>query len=87
MQVFIPPLPFQIDTSNNNFTTTAVVTIPGDLNGDFKVSLADLVILAQAYGSRPSNLNWNANADIDGNGVVGLTDLVNLATHYGEQFP
>jgi len=87
VQVFIPPLPFQMDTSNNNFTTTAVVTIPGDLNGDFKVSLADLVILAQAYGSRPSNLNWNANADIDGNGVVGLTDLVNLATHYGEQFP
>jgi hypothetical protein len=87
VQVFIPPLPFQIDTSNNNFTTTAVVTIPGDLNGDFKVSLADLVILAQAYGSRPSNLNWNANADIDSNGVVGLTDLVNLATHYGQQFP
>jgi hypothetical protein len=87
LQVFIPPLPFQIDTSNNNFTTTAAVTIPGDLNGDFKVSLADLVILAQAYGSKPAAANWNPNADIDGNVIVGLTDLVILATHYGQQFP
>lgn len=87
VQVFMPPLPFQIDTTNNNFTTTAAVTIPGDLNGDFTVGLSDLVLLAQAYGSRPGDFKWNINADIDGNGVVGLSDLVLLATHYGQHFP
>jgi hypothetical protein len=87
VQVFIPPLPFQIDTSNNNFTATATVTIPGDLNGDFKVSLQDLVILANAYGSTSGAPKWNPNADIDGNGKVGLPDLVTLANHYGQQFP
>jgi hypothetical protein len=87
LQVFIPPLPFQIDTTNNNFTTTATVTIPGDLNSDFTVGLSDLVILAQAYGSRPGDSKWNVNADIDGNRLVGLTDLVELATHYGQHNP
>ena len=56
----------------------------GDVNGDFKVSLGDLVILAKAYGSKPGNPNWNSTADIDGNGVVGLSDLVILASNYGE---
>jgi hypothetical protein len=87
VQVFMPPLQFQTDTSNNNFTTTAAVTIPGDLNGDFTVGLSDLVILAQAYGSRQGNSNWKANADIDSNGAVGLTDLVILAQHYGQHVP
>jgi hypothetical protein len=58
-------------------------SIPGDLNGDSKVSLADLVILALAYGSKPGDSNWNPNADIDGNLVVGLSDLVILAQNYG----
>lgn len=87
VQAFIPPLPFQIVTSNNNFTTRAAVTIPGDLNGDFTVGLSDLVILAQAYGSSPGDSRWNINADINGNGIVGLTDLVTLALHYGQHFP
>jgi hypothetical protein len=87
VQAFIPPLPFQMDTTNDNFTTTAAVTIPGDLNGDFKVSLQDLVILANAYGSHSGASHWNPNADIDGNEIVGLSDLVLLATHYGLQFP
>jgi cold shock CspA family protein len=61
--------------------------IPGDLNLDREVSLADLVLLAQAYGSKPGDSNWNPNADIDGNNIVGLSDLVALAQHYGQHYP
>jgi thiol-disulfide isomerase/thioredoxin len=64
-----------------------LVTIPGDINGDFKVNLLDLVALARAYGSKPDSPNWNPNADIDGIGVVGLADLVTLAQHYGQHYP
>jgi outer membrane protein assembly factor BamB len=82
------PVLGETNTANNNRTDgLAVVTIPGDLNGDLAVGLKDLVILAGAYGSRPGNPNWNANADIDGNGVVGLSDLVVMATHYGQHNP
>jgi hypothetical protein len=69
------------------FTALSDAAIPGDLNGDFKVNLEDLVLLAQAYGSKPGYPNWNPNADIDNSGVVGLSDLVILALHYGQQYP
>jgi hypothetical protein len=74
--------------------TSLVVTIPGDVNGDYKVDLSDLVSLAMAYGTNSTNAQtigigsathlWNPNADINGDGVVGLSDLVTLATHYGK---
>jgi len=80
------PFPQEIPHTTVDGTVHAS-TIPGDLNGDGKVSLQDLVILALAYGSKPDSANWNPKADIDGNGVVGLSDLVILAQHYGEHSP
>jgi hypothetical protein len=88
MNAYAWPVPGETDTANNNGTDgLTVVTIPGDLSGDLTVGLKDLVILARAYGSRPGDPNWNANADIDGNGAASLTDLVIMATHYGQHNP
>jgi hypothetical protein len=81
------PVPVEINTTNNNCTDGFItITIPGDINGDFRVSLADLVILAQAFGSRPDEAKWNSNVDIDANGVVSLADLVTLAVYYGQHY-
>jgi hypothetical protein len=88
VRAYAQPVAGQTDVSGNTFTLgTVKVTIPGDVNGDFKVNLADLVALAQAYGSKPADSNWNSNADIDGNRIVGLSDLVILAQHYGQHYP
>jgi hypothetical protein len=88
ISAYAGPVPGDVNTANNLLSSGPVaVTILGDLNGDFKVSLADLTLLAKAYGSNPSSANWNPNADIDGNGAIGLIDLVNLAVHYGQHFP
>jgi hypothetical protein len=95
ISAYAVPVPGDINTTNNSFSYGNVtVTIPGDLNGDFKVILQDLVILANAYGTRAgidppgTGLHkWNPNADINNDGVVGLSDLVILATHYGQHFP
>jgi hypothetical protein len=65
---------------------SVTVTIPGDIDGNLNVQLADLVMLALAYSSQPGNPNWKPNADIDGNNVVGLSDLVILALHYGQHY-
>jgi parallel beta-helix repeat protein len=65
--------------------------ILGDINFDGKVSLVDLVYLANAYGTTPTSDGitgtphaWNPNADINGDGIVDLADLVILAQHYGQ---
>jgi hypothetical protein len=73
-----------ISVSSGGTYTAYYQAVPSDLNGDGTVGLADLVILAQAYGSRPGDPNWNPVADIDGDGLVGLSDLVILAQHYGQ---
>jgi hypothetical protein len=85
---YIPLVLGENNTHNNNCTGGwVIVTIPGDLNGDFQVKLGDLVILANAYGCRPGGAKWNPNADIDNNGVIGLSDLVILAVNYGRHNP
>jgi len=60
----------------------------GDLNLDGHVGLDDLVLLAQAYGSKPGDSKWNAMADIVApHGKINLADLVTVALHYGQRYP
>jgi parallel beta-helix repeat protein len=82
-------MPNGINEAANNFTYTGTVTvtIPGDINGDFKVSLSDLSLLAKAYNTAPGSPKWNANADINGDGKIGLPDLSILAKNYGQHNP
>lgn len=88
LNAVVEPLQDETDTTNNNCTSGGMkLSIPGDINGDFKVTLVDLVLLANAYSSRPGDFKWNPNADINGNGVVDLADLVLLAIHYGQHNP
>jgi hypothetical protein len=88
INAYATPVPREPNITGNNVLGDWVsVTIPGDLNGDFRVSLSDLVILAKPYGSNPSDTKWNPNADIDGDGVIGRPDLVILAQNYGEHYP
>jgi hypothetical protein len=73
----------EINTGNNTDAHSSLtVTIPGDLNGDLKVSLVDLTTLAHAYGSKPGDVRWNPNADIDNDNSVDLTDLVISAQNF-----
>jgi hypothetical protein len=88
------PVLGETNTADNNCTGGVVtVTIPGDINGDFKINLEDLTTLGMAYGSHcanhdyqgePASPNWNPNADIDGNGVVRLTDITIMAYNWGQ---
>jgi hypothetical protein len=88
-------VPNETNTANNNFNAGLIkVTIPGDINGDFNVTLPDLVLLANAYGTTPASGGtppargtWNPNADINNDGKVSLQDLVIMANHYGQHYP
>jgi hypothetical protein len=82
------PVPGEQPPANSTYIDAwIVITIPGDLRGDFKVTLVDLVVLANAYGSKPGDPKWDPNADINGDGKVSLADLVLMAMHYGQHYP
>jgi hypothetical protein len=79
-------VPFEFNATNNFFTSPNLVKIKifGDINGDGKVDLFDLVLMANAYGSKVGDLKYNPEADFNNDGKVNLLDLVTLATHYGQ---
>ncbi len=57
-----------------------VVDLPGDLNGDGKVDVEDLVIVRDAFGSSPPS---DPRADVNNDDEVGLLDLVVVAMYFG----
>jgi hypothetical protein len=71
------PGPLTVFVAGVHHTTgsfTYVVTLPGDLNGDGAVNIADLSLFAPAYGSSAGQPNYNPAADFNQNGVINLYD-------------
>lgn len=77
-------LPGETDTEDNTFIDGwVVVTILGDLNGDFTVNLKDLYIIAHAFGSMPGDPHWDPRADLNRDSITDTEDLVTAAKNYG----
>jgi hypothetical protein len=58
------------------------VPIPGDTNFDGKVDFADLLTLAQNYGTT-AGATWQTGS-FYGDGAVNFSDLLVMAQHYGQ---
>jgi len=81
-------VPGETDTADNTLVGgTLVVTVPGDVDGDFDVDLYDAVKLLTHYGAKEGDPSYDAICDIDGNGDIDLYDAVVLLTHYGQKDP
>ena len=51
----------------------------GDLNGDDEITVADLLLLLQAWGSEADY----AAGDFDGNGFISILDVLTMLEVYG----
>ena len=89
ISAFATPISGETDVEDNTHTDGAIlVTIPGDVNGDFKVDIKDLVLVIKHFGSFPPiHPLWNPNADINCDGKVDIKDLVLAIKHFGEHHP
>lgn len=65
------------------------VRLPGDVDVDGDVDIADLSLITKAFGSDPNRPEgtdrgqWNPNADINNDNRVDVVDLYIAATNYG----
>ena len=74
-----------IATGSNTFTDGNItVRLPGDVNGDGRVDIRDIALVARAFGSTPTSPNWNPAADISGDGIVNMQDITLVARHLGQ---
>lgn len=60
------------------------VPLSGDLNQDDKVDMYDAILASKAFGSTPSDKNWNSAADLNGDGHVDIFDVIILAQNFGK---
>ena len=85
LSAYVEPVPNETDTADNNYTRKSIIlTIPGDINGDFTDDILDAIILAGSSNSQPGNPRWNPNADLNGDGIIDIYDAILLANNYGK---
>jgi parallel beta-helix repeat protein len=80
-------VPSETDTTDNTFTVDVTLTILGDVSGDFKVDLNDIVSILDSFGSTVGRPRYNPNMDIDDNGKIDLNDIIVDLDHFGQQSP
>jgi len=71
-----------INSANPNVAVN-IVLVSGDLNGDGRVNVLDIVIISQAFGSVHGSTNWDLRADINLDGKVDVLDLVAVTRNFG----
>ena len=89
------PVPGETNTTNNTLTKGNIfVTIQGDANGDRKVNVLDLILIASHLGQKngggyaPYSQKWYEfmNCDLNGDGTVNVLDLILCASHMGQHW-
>jgi len=77
-------VPGEIDTTDNTRVQGVIVSMFGDVNGDFADDIFDVVIVAKAFGSISGDENWSANADLNDDSFIDIYDVVLVASNFGE---
>ncbi|WP_314587978.1 discoidin domain-containing protein [Paenibacillus terrigena] len=70
-----------LSTALQTFRDSVVQRMLEDLNGDGRISVGDLALVAQYYGRTFADPNWDKikHADINGDGTINIVDLSMVA--------
>ena len=84
ISAYATPVFGEINEEDNRFVDSLVlVSCVGDVNGDKKTSIADIVLVIGKFGTTPASPDWNPNCDIDGNDKVTIGDIVITIGNFG----
>lgn len=74
----------EIDVDNNTLVYGSVkVKMMGDINGDEKVSMEDIMLTVDSFGSYPAHPRWLFDADLDQDGRITMGDIVLVLLNFG----
>jgi hypothetical protein len=78
-------IPGEIDIADNSYTALVhvKVRIPGDLNNDRSVDILDLILVSEAFDTKPGDLKYNMYADINRDGSIDVIDMIIVSTKLG----
>ena len=77
-------LPDETDTPDNTLTDgTVMVTFQGDVNGDGKVRIDDILAIALAFGSDLGDPDYDPNLDVNGDDEIRVDDILIAALNFG----
>jgi hypothetical protein len=85
--LFVSPTRAAEITGNFTFSFDVIfgkVSNLGDVNGDGKVDMGDVVTVLLAFGSTPGMPNWNPACDLEQNGKIDMGDLMIVLENFGE---
>jgi hypothetical protein len=80
----IEPVFNETDTADNAIASQTPVKVKmlGDVNGDDKVDMQDIIQIASAFGSSPLGPRWNAQADMNQDDRIDAKDVVMSILHF-----
>ncbi|MGB8780371.1 MAG: dockerin type I domain-containing protein [Candidatus Bathyarchaeia archaeon] len=84
ISAYAEPVPGETNVANNLLVDgTLRITLLGDVNGDGKVDMQDVMMLVNAFGSYPGHPRWNPDCDLNHDGRIDLADIVLALTNFG----
>jgi parallel beta-helix repeat protein len=88
ISAYSEPVSGETYTADNTFIYgTTTVTIPGDVDGDFNVTILDVVKITCIYALKQGDPGFNPSSDIDNDGNITILDVVICTSHYAQKYP
>jgi hypothetical protein len=88
LSAYANPVQGETNTTNNQLTYgTLVVTILGDVDGNFEVDIYDITFICECYDSKKGTPPYYPNCDIDGNDMIDIFDVTTACITYGQKYP
>lgn len=76
---------FPVDTTLTTVNVGAVTMLVGDVSGDNRINLTDLILVRNALGTTSFSPLWNPAADINSDGIVNMTDFNLVRARQGQR--
>ena len=88
LQVEVTILPNENNTANNIKTVDInKVKMLGDITGDKKIDIYDVVSVANVYGAKLGDPTWNVQIDLKRDDKIDIYDVVIVTARYYQVYP